>query len=290
MILDLSQNILIPLLFTTGLIAGTVDAIAGGGGLISLPVLLGLGVPPSIALGTNKLQSSIGTLASTWSYYKKGWISLHVVALGLAFGILGSAVGATISQIISGHILAEIIPILLLIILTYTLFVPKKWSEEQTPKMKAWIFYIVFGFLLGFYDGFFGPGAGAFCVFALTYFLGYNLTKATAYTKILNLSTNIAALLCFAIGHNIDYRIGLCMAAGQIIGGRLGAHLAIKKGAAFIRPIFIVMVCATLITLAYRNFIDAEDGLLKIILMIGAITGLLTIYFWNNYRKKLKLN
>jgi len=111
--------------------------------------------------------------------------------------------------------------------------------------------------LLGFYDGFLGPGTGSFWVFSLTFFLGYNITKATAYTKVFNLTSNIAALICFALANNIDYGIGFCMAVGQLMGGCLGAQLAIKNGARLIRPIFLLMVSATIITLLYKQFFSS---------------------------------
>ena len=120
--------------------------------------------------------------------------------------------------------------------------------------MKESYCFGIFGLLLGFYDGFFGPGTGSFWVFVLTYFLGYNFTNATAYTKVFNLKSNIFATLCFIIGGFVDYRIAICMAAGQLMSGFLGAQLAISKGAKLIRPIFLVMVTVTIITLAYKTF------------------------------------
>lgn len=255
MLAVISNHIVLPILFFTGLTAGTVDAIAGGGGLISLPVLLAIGVPPHIALGTNKLQGTVGTLVATWRYHKGGWISFKYAYLGLISVLIGAAIGAISSQLVSSDILKKIIPVLLLIILLYTIFIPKNWGEDREPRLKPALFYSIFGFILGFYDGFFGPGTGAFWVFLLTFFMGYNLTKATAYTKILNLDSNLVALICFIIGNNIDYGIGLCMATGQLIGGHLGSHLAMRRGAAIIKPVFILMVLGTIGVLIYRNFV-----------------------------------
>lgn len=245
------------LLFMTGLLAGTIDAIAGGGGLISMPVLMSIGLPPHIAFGTNKLQSSIGTLMAARRYWKAGWITLRDIYPGIAFGLLGAVTGAVVNQMMSGDILQKIVPVMLLIIFVYTLLSPRLGSEDQNPRMKSWLFYLVFGFALAFYDGFFGPGVGAFWVFLLMFFLGFNLIKATAYTKMFNLNSNLIALGCFAAGANIDYKIGLCMAAGQIIGGQLGASLAINKGVKLIRPLFLMMVFGTISVLAYRSYGDA---------------------------------
>ncbi len=252
---ELFHHFLLPFLFLTGLVAGTIDAIAGGGGLISLPILLGVGIPPHLALGTNKLQSSFGTLMAAHSYYRQGLIDKNKVMTGLIFSFLGAVLGAITIQILQGDVLKKIIPVLLLIILIYTLFSPRFGHIERSPKMSERSFFIIFGLLLGFYDGFLGPGTGSFWVFAFMFFIGFNLVKATAYTKVFNLNTNLTALACFAIGNNIDYKIGLCMAAGQIIGGRVGAHFAIKKGAALIRPIFILVVVVTMATLFYKSYL-----------------------------------
>lgn len=253
MFVELSHQYILPILFMTGLTAGTVDAIAGGGGLISLPVLLGLGIPPHLALGTNKLQSSVGTAMAAYSYYRRGYIDKKKIGWGLFFSCLGAVLGAIIIQILSGDLLRKIIPIVLAGILIYTILSPRFGQVDQPAKINEKLFYGIFGILLGFYDGFLGPGVGSFWVFCFMFFLGFNLVKATAYTKVFNLNTNIIALICFALAQNIDYQLGLCMAAGQLIGGRLGAYLAIKKGTKLIRPFFILICTSTILMLIYRN-------------------------------------
>lgn len=263
MIIELMNQYFFPILFLTGFAAGTVDAIAGGGGLITVPVLLSLGIPPHVVLGTNKLQSLFGTAVATYRYHKQGWLQREGLILGLIFSFIGAVIGSVSSQYIQSDILKKVIPLLLLFVLIYTIFTPKLGMNQEKPKMKESSFYFVFGTLLGFYDGFLGPGTGSFWVFMLVYFLGHSLVKATAYTKIFNLNTNITAMICFAIGNNIDYKIGFCMAIGQVLGGHLGAHLAIKKGLQLIRPIFIVVVSLTIATLVYKNYI--QTGSWKII-------------------------
>jgi uncharacterized membrane protein YfcA len=255
MLIEHSSCLFFLFLFLIGLIAGTVDAIAGGGGLISLPILLTIGIPPQTALGTSKLQGSVGTFVATYSYYSKGWFSFKTIYKGLIFGFIGAAAGACIIQVINNIILNKIIPVLLLLILLYTIFSPKLGLEDKKPKVDEYWFYIIFGFLLGFYDGFFGPGTGSFWVFFLTFFLGYNLTKASAYTKVFNLKSNIIANIFFIMGHHVDYRIAVLMASGQVLGGRIGAHLAIKNGSKIIRPIFIVVVSILIISLIYQNLV-----------------------------------
>lgn len=286
MSLELSQHFLLPTLFLTGLIAGTVDAIAGGGGLISLPVLLGVGIPPHLALGTNKLQSSCGTFMAAHSYYRQGLIDKNKLIVGLICTLLGALSGAITIQMMSGNLLQKMIPILLFFILIYTVFTPRFGKVEQPPKINERTFFVIFGLILGFYDGFLGPGVGSFWVFAFMFFAGFNLIKATAYTKVFNLNTNLVALVCFAMGGNIDYRVGLCMAAGQLIGGYLGARLAIKKGAEIIRPIFILVVAATLAMLFYKNYMNniAIHHLIPfvVLFLFLAVSTWVFIYFWKN--------
>src|SRR5437762_7655165 len=128
MLIDGFQHYLLPALFLTGLFAGTIDAIAGGGGLISLPVLMGFGIPPHLALGTNKLQGLFGTASATYSYYRQGWLSRQGLLQGLFYSFIGAMVGAAVSQFVSSEILKKIIPILLALVLLYTLFSPKLGS------------------------------------------------------------------------------------------------------------------------------------------------------------------
>ncbi|MBV9576538.1 MAG: TSUP family transporter [Gammaproteobacteria bacterium] len=287
MLIELTQPLLL-LFFGTGLLAGTVDAIAGGGGLISLPVLLTVGLPPQVALGTNKIQTSVGTFVATYSYYRQGWFSFKTVYKGLIFGFLGAVMGALLSQMINNAILNKIIPLLLFIILIYTLLSPKLGKEDIRPRWNEYWFYVVFGFMLGFYDGFFGPGTGSFWVFCLSFFLGYNLIKATAYTKVFNLKSNLIAATCFALGQHVDYRIAFCMAAGQLIGGRLGAVLAIKNGAALIRPIFMSMVTLLILSLVYKNYVTTSHfSLLSRLLFITCLLIFFSIILFSFAKKFL---
>lgn len=246
------------ILFFAGMFAGTVDAIAGGGGLISLPVLLSIGMPPHIAFGTNKLQGTVGTFMAVVKYYRHGYITMNKVYQGILWGIIGAIAGAVASQLMSSAILGKIIPLLLGIIFFYTIFSPRLGQHDKEARVGNFVFYLIFGFGLAFYDGFFGPGTGSFWVFALTCLLGYNLIKATAYTKVFNLNSSFIAMLCFAAGGNIDYRVGLVMAFGQIIGGRMGAHLAITKGARLIRPVFLGVVSLTIASLIYKNYSNSR--------------------------------
>jgi uncharacterized protein len=242
------------LLFATGLVAGFVDSIAGGGGLVTLPALLAAGLPPQVALGTNKLQGSFGTLSSSYNYIRKGGVNLRACLIGIAFTLIGAMAGSWAVQVISPGFMKHVIPMLLLLVLLYTLFSPGLGFEDRQPMMKSAIFFPIFGFILGFYDGFFGPGTGSFWTAALCVFLGMNMAKAAGVTRVMNFTSNIVALSLFIVGHNVLYQVGLVMALGQIIGARLGSNLAIKKGAGFIRPIFLTVVLLTIARLVYQNY------------------------------------
>lgn len=236
------------LLFLTGLGAGIVDAIAGGGGLITIPVLLSTGMPPSMVLGTNKLQGSVGTLMAASHFYRRGFFSLRDLMVGLIACVIGAALGACAATLVNAALFRMMVPYLLFIILAYMIISPRLASSSilLMPRMSQRLFYVVFGLLLGFYDGFFGPGTGSFWVFAFMFFLGFDILKATAQTKLFNLTSNVVALSLFVVAQCVDYKIGFCMAAGQWIGGQVGARLAIYQGAQLIRPLFLTMVCVSI--------------------------------------------
>ena len=173
----------VAILFCGGLLAGTVDAIAGGGGLITVPLLLALGLDPHVALGTNKVQASCGTAMATYNYYQNHLISVEIILKGLFFGFVGASLGAYTAQALSSEFLQRILPYFMVAIFIYCLAVPKLGVIDGKPRVPEPIFYPIAGFALGFYDGFFGPATGSFWVILLVFFLGYNLAKATAYTQ-----------------------------------------------------------------------------------------------------------
>ena len=242
------------LLFGTGFAAGFVDSIAGGGGLVSLPVLLSIGLPPQLALGTNKLQGSCGALSSVINYTRKGVVNPRQCLTGIFFTFMGAALGAILIQHIRAGFIRPLIPLLLLGVFIYTLLSPDLGKTRRQARMQPLPFYLLFGIGLGFYDGFFGPGTGSFWTGALLVFLGMDMTAAAGHTRVMNFTSNIVALGLFALGGNVLYSAGLTMAAGQIIGARIGSGLAIQRGAAFIRPLFLTVVFATIIRLIYVNY------------------------------------
>ncbi len=241
------------LLFGGGFCAGFVDSIAGGGGLITLPLLLSLGLPSQTALGTNKLQGSFGTFSSSLNYIRKGKVRLQENYTGIIFTFIGAALGTWTIQQLEPAFLEYAIPVLLFGIFIYTLLSPKLGCKEQKAKLSLPLFFAVFGIGLGFYDGFFGPGTGSFWMAALLVMGGFTMTKAAGTTRIMNFVSNIVALTLFALGGHILYSAGIVMAVGQLIGAYVGSNLAIRNGARIIRPIFLGVVFLTLLKLLYST-------------------------------------
>jgi hypothetical protein len=243
-----------PLLFFAGFIAGLVDAIAGGGGLITIPVLLGIGLPPQMALGTNKLQASFGSGSAMLTFIRSGTVRLNECGEGILFTTLGAGIGTYVVQLLDAGILRQVIPWLMLAIVVYMILTPKLGQEDIHPRMRPVPFFFVAGFTLGFYDGFFGPGTGSFWVMSLMLGLGYNMTRATGYTKVMNFTSNCTSLLFFLLGGSVLLREGFCMGAGQFIGARIGSRLVVNRGTRFIRPVFVTMVLLITARLIWQNF------------------------------------
>lgn len=243
------------MLFAAGLVAGTVDAIAGGGGLITLPTLLGIGLPPPLALGTNKLGSVFGTASATWSFARQRMVDVRECGRGVFFTAIGAVGGAAAVRLLDPALLGRAIPWLLATIVVYMIFRPALGETDRHHRMETPAFYALFGLALGFYDGFFGPGVGSFWTIAFVMLLGHNFVKAAAHTKVMNLTSNAASLAFFAAAGAVVVAPGLALAAGQIIGGRLGAHLAMTRGARFVRPIFLVMAAATVAKLIWQHYV-----------------------------------
>lgn len=251
---DGASPFVLALLFLTGLVAGLVDSIAGGGGLITIPVLMGIGMPPQTALGTNKLQASFGSGSAMLTFIRSGTVKLRECREGIIFTALGAGLGTYAVQLLDPGFLRRIIPWLLVAIILYTLLTPRLGYEDIHPRIKRGPFFLLAGLVLGFYDGFFGPGTGSFWVVALMLGLGLNMTKATGHTKVMNFTSNFASLLLFIAGGSVCWREGLVMGLGQFIGARIGASMVVTKGTRFIRPVFITMVLLITARLIWQNF------------------------------------
>jgi len=238
--MEFTNDILI-LLFFVGLIAGTIDTIAGGGGLLTIPTLLWVGLPPAAALATNKLQSVFGTFTASAYFVRKKIVDLKQMKLMIASAFVGSILGGITLLQIDASILQKIIPFLLIAIGIYFLLSKDAGSIEKHKLISTSLFSMTFVLIIGFYDGFFGPGTGSFFTIAFIYLLGYNISNATAQTKILNFTTNIASVIFFAIMGKLYILIGLVMGAGQIIGALIGAKLVVLQGQKIIRPLIVII-------------------------------------------------
>lgn len=242
------------LLIVAAFLAGFVDAIAGGGGLITVPALLLAGFSPVESLGTNKLQSLFGSASATIAYARKGHVDLKKQARWAALSFFGAALGAGLATVLPGGILAAVLPFLLIAIALYFAFKPKMDDIDRAERMRP----VVFGFtlvpLIGFYDGVFGPGTGSFFMAAFVALAGYGVLKATAHTKLLNFASNMGGFVVFAAVGVVYWKIGLMMGLAQFAGARLGAGLAMKNGAKLIKPL-LVFVC---FALAGRLLMDGD--------------------------------
>lgn len=241
------------------LLAGFVDAIVGGGGLILLPALFATFpiAAPADLLGTNKSASVWGTGVATWQYARRvsiRWPTLLPAALA---AFCGAFAGSWSVTLMSAELLRQLLPLVLFILLIYTL-ARKDLGREHAPRLAAraelWAASVI-GALVGFYDGFFGPGTGSFLVFLFVRVLGYDFLNASVSAKLLNLSTNGASLILFGLKGHVWWHLTLTLALANVIGSVLGARLALKHGAGFVRSIFILVVALLIVKTGYDAFV-----------------------------------
>jgi hypothetical protein len=226
------------ILFLVAFIASAIDSIAGGGGLLVVPTMLVLGLNPLTALGTNKLQSCFGTATSSFNYYKNNLLQEKNIKLLVLLSFFGSGAGTLLVSQLSNEILNNIIPILLISAAVFLII--NKNTKKNTNNLLS-ILFIPFILLIGFYDGFFGPGTGTFFVITFLVLKKRNLMEATAATKLLNFSSNFASFLVFSYKGYVIWQLGLIMATAQILGAYIGSKLAITNGDKFVRPIIVLI-------------------------------------------------
>lgn len=232
-----------------GFIAGFIDAIAGGGGMITVPALMLAGIPPVEALGTNKLQSLFGSSSATISYARKGHVNIKEQWQKALMSGFGAVLGALLATHIPGDILYGLLPVLLIAIAVYFLVKPNVGDISRTERMKPFLFGLTIVPLIGFYDGLFGPGTGSFFMVCFVSLAGYGLLKATAHTKLLNFASNFGSFLVFASVGAINWKVGLVMGVAQMFGATAGAHLAMRVGSKIIKPLLIITCVALTIRL-----------------------------------------
>jgi uncharacterized membrane protein YfcA len=224
-----------------GLLAGFVDAIAGGGGLIALPALLAAGVPPVAALGTNKVQSVIGTGIAAITYWRKGFVSLSGVLLAVLCAAIAAALGALVVKQVGTSTLSVAVPLTLVPVALYFLLAPRLSDEDRHARLSFAAFVPVMAAVVGFYDGSLGPGTGSFLTMGFVALFGLGLTRAAGHTKVVNLASNLGALALFIPSGDVVWIAAGAMAVGQLIGGYLGALTGIRFGARLIRPLVVVI-------------------------------------------------
>jgi uncharacterized protein len=240
-------------LFAVATLAGLVDAIAGGGGLITIPALLWSGLDPITALATNKAQGVFGSGTATANFAHKGALDLNQAWPAVVCTFVGAAAGALLVQHLGAAALARLIPLLLMGFALYFLFSPRVSDFDSRRRLSERAFALLVGTGIGFYDGFFGPGTGTFFAMGYVALLGYNLRRATAHTKLLNFSSNLAAVLFFMSGGHILWALALPMAAGQAIGAWIGSHLVLRHGTRLIRPMLVLAALAVSIKLLLKQ-------------------------------------
>jgi uncharacterized membrane protein YfcA len=238
-------------------LAGFIDSIAGGGGLISLPIYFIAGLPSHVALANNKMSSVWGTSLSTFRYLKKGMVDVKIASISAVFALIGSYLGSEFVLKIDPFFINYILIILLPIITIFTLinknFGQDNKSHNYTIFFKIFISCII-GLILGFYDGFFGPGTGSFLILGFTFFLGYDFKIANGNSKIINLASNIAAVTTFIVHKKVIFALGIPAAMVGICGHHLGSKYVIRKGNKFIRPVFITVLILLFLKIIYDVF------------------------------------
>ncbi|KQQ46973.1 hypothetical protein ASF69_06695 [Rhizobium sp. Leaf311] len=249
---DVALNLFF-LLFLVAIFAGFVDSIAGGGGLIVLPAMLILGIPPLEALGTNKLQAQFGSASATIAYARRGHVDLKKQFPMALMAFLGGIVGAIIAAFVPPDILRMIMPFLLIAIAIYFAFKPNLSDLDSHRRITPILFGLTIVPLVGFYDGIFGPGAGSFYMLAFVGLAGFGMLKATAHTKLLNFGSNFGSFLVFTVSGAIMWKLGLIMGLGQFLGAQIGSRLAMKNGAKIIRPLLVI----SCIAMATKLLIDS---------------------------------
>ena len=238
------ENISIEIILFLGIVAtlaGFIDAIAGGGGLLTVPALLWVGIPPLNALATNKLQGCFGTATASVNFWRKGLLPINQLKIPIVMTFFGAICGTWLVQNVSSDSLNAIIPWLLISFALFFAFSPRASNLDRQARLSISAFSLSTCSLIGLYDGFFGPGTGSFFMLAVILLLGFNITKATATTKLLNFTSNIGSLAFFALGGHVLWLTGLVMGMGQMIGAWLGSQLAIKHGAQVIKPSIVII-------------------------------------------------
>lgn len=242
------------LLVLAAFLAGFVDSIAGGGGLISVPALLLAGASPIEALATNKLQGTFGAATATVTYARAGHVRLRE-QLGMAvISAIGGGLGALVAHLIPVGVLRVVMPVILVAVALFFALKRGLSDRDRAERMRPAVFAVTAVPLIAAYDGFFGPGTGSFFMLAFVMLAGYGVLKATAHTKLLNFASNIGSLAVFIPSGAMWWGVGFCMAAAQVLGAAIGARLAMRIGSRLIKPLLVVTSSAMAARLLWQAF------------------------------------
>ncbi len=239
----------VALLTSAATLAGFIDAIAGGGGLITLPALLLAGLPPANAVATNKLQGTFGVAAASYRYWRAGQIDVALLRTSILATAAGAAIGALAITQVDAAFLKPVMPWALLAAAIYFALAPYLRDHSPRAALSPLAFALAAAGPVGLYDGFFGPGAGSLYTLAFLVLAGAGLMAATARAKVLNFTSNIVSLGVFLLAGQVDFAAGLPMAAGQAAGAWFGSHVALRHGAGIIRPLLVMTTSAAAIKL-----------------------------------------
>ena len=248
------DNITITIILSAvSFLAGFIDSIAGGGGLLLLPSLLLAGLPPQVALGTNKFASSIGTGTALINFILKKKVVWKIAASGIAFSLIGSFIGSKTILLFRNETVGRIIIFLLPLAMLITLIPQKEQATGNEPsRFDLAVKIPVICLLIGFYDGFFGPGTGSFLIIAFYIFIGLGLVQSSATAKVFNLASNLGALAIFILEGKVIFMLGIPLAAANILGNYLGSNLAVKKGANTIKFFLLLSLSILMISLIWK--------------------------------------
>lgn len=251
-IFGLGLNIIL-FLVTGAMLAGFVDAVCGGGGLISVPILMTAGFSPAQAVAANKLQGAVGALASTHYYARKGILDKKLLLVLLPPALIGGAIGTLTIMFLGNEFMAKVLPVMLIIMAIYFFFSKEISDVERPPQLGVGLFSLLIVPLIAFYDGFFGPGAGTFYLLAVTSILGMTVVKGMAYSRVLNLTSNLISLTVFIYLGKMAWVAGITMAIGETIGVYLGSYFVYKNGAKLVRPLVVIACVIMAIKFIYSN-------------------------------------
>lgn len=246
------------LLVVLAFVAGFIDSVVGGGGLIQLPAYFVCfpSMPMPVALGSNKMAALMGTLVSTWRYLRTSRVIWKAVVPAFISCLVFSFAGARLVAYLNTDMLRMTIFILLIAVLAYT-YLKKNMGLHHNPRLSGFsviLYSILTGTVLGFYDGFFGPGTGSFLILAYVTIFGFDFLNASVSAKIINCGTNLAALAYFIYGGYVDYSIAIPAGISNMAGSYLGANMALKKGSGFVRVLFLVIVSGLIMKFGYDIF------------------------------------